>query len=56
MNEAIFEVVKKIHLQKEEILTAFIAKYGCSPEECEQVVQHNSDGTVTWSVRKKEPA
>ena len=37
---------------KEEILRAFIAKYGYQPDEVEQVVENTPTGTI-WSVRKK---
>ena len=41
-----------IHDQRDDILTAFIAKYGLEPNEIEQVVT-TEDNCVVWSVRKK---
>ncbi len=41
-----------IHDQRDDILTAFIAKYGLEPNEIEQVVTME-DNCVVWSVRKK---
>jgi hypothetical protein len=29
------ELLRQIYEQREEILTAFVAKYGCGPDECE---------------------
>ena len=46
------ETMEKISAQREEILTAFIAKYGCEPNEVEQVTEFRCDSTV-WFVRKK---
>ena len=42
-----------IHDQRDDILTAFIAKYGLEPNEIEQVVTME-DNFVVWSVRKKK--
>jgi|SRR6185312_1875692 len=39
--------------QREEILTAFIAKYGCQPDEMEQVELRHKDGGIIWCVRKR---
>lgn len=38
---------------REEILRAFVAKYGCGPDEIEQVTRSTPDGTI-WSVRRKQ--
>lgn len=38
--------------QREEILSAFIAKYGLEPNEIEQVEQQNENETI-WFVRKR---
>ncbi len=38
--------------QREEILAAFIAKYGLEPDEVEQVSMATNEGEV-WFVRKK---
>lgn len=54
--EEIQNIVKKQLLevlsQREEIIIAFIAKYGCNPEEIEQVEQRTKNGTI-WFLRKK---
>jgi hypothetical protein len=42
------ELLRQISEQREEILTAFVAKYGCGPDECEQVVQRSPDGEKYW--------
>jgi len=43
------EIIK----QREEILTAFIAKYNLEPEEIEQVINNKNIKEIVWSVRKK---
>ena len=49
------EKLEGIKEQREEIVKAFIAQHGCSPDECEQVVENTT--TVTkWYVRKKAGA
>ena len=40
-----------IMAQREEILRAFIARHGCKPEECEQVIQETDTG-MRYSVRR----
>jgi hypothetical protein len=53
------DAVKRVHLeiinQREEILRAFIAKYGFDPDEVEQVVDMNDYDKliIRWYVRKK---
>ncbi len=42
----------EIQQQREEILRAFIAKYGWQPDEVEQVQEYRLDG-VRWYVRKR---
>ncbi len=42
----------EIAQQREEILRAFIAKYGWQPDEIEQVQEYRLDG-VHWYVRKR---
>lgn len=44
---------KLIMLEREEILTAFIAKYGCEPDEIEQVEEPTEFG-MKWYVRMKQ--
>ena len=49
------EILKKwdgVLEQREEILSAFIAKYELQPEEVEQVVE-NATGSITWFVRER---
>ena len=38
---------------KEEILTAFFAKYGFEPERAVMVEQKRKDGSWAWHVRRK---
>lgn len=40
--------------QREEILTAFIAKYGFEPDECVQVEFKQPEGGFGWCVRKRK--
>jgi len=42
--------------QREEILKAFIAKYGIEPDKIVQVSRRLPNGTVNWSVREKTDA
>lgn len=48
-NEVIRQL-RGIYEQREEILRAFIAKYGCGPDEVEQVSQPS---TGRWWVQMK---
>ena len=49
------EKVRAVTAQREEILTAFVAKYGFEPDECEQVWERDPwDGTERYYVRKRE--
>ena len=60
LEEDIQKTIKKIQIeiveQREEILTAFLAKWGMNPEDCEQVVDFSDyqNGTIRWSVRRKK--
>lgn len=47
-------LLARIMEQREEILCAFVAKYGCQPDEAEQVQGTLPDGAPCWSVRKRE--
>ena len=38
---------------KDEILTAFFAKYGFEPERAVMVEQKRKDGSWAWHVRRK---
>ena len=45
----LFEVMQN----REEILTAFIAKYGCEPDQVEQIMEKDSQDKLHWYVKKK---
>ncbi len=47
-------VLDGIHSQREEILRAFIAKYGCEPDEVVQVENTTPTGTRWWVERRKK--
>ena len=55
IQEFVDKIMMDIGLHREEIIEAFIAKYGYQPDEIEQVVDMSrfSEGIITWSVRKK---
>lgn len=38
--------------QREEILEAFVAKYGFNPDEAVQIEQQMSDGSIRWRVER----
>lgn len=42
----------EIGAQREEILTAFVAKYGFQPDECQQIVRPDN----SWLVVRIDPA
>ncbi len=48
--DKMIEHVQEVMEQREEILRAFVAKYGFDPDECEQVNQGNH-----WSVVRIDP-
>lgn len=51
--EKIFrDKMDEVSTQREEILTAFVAKHGMNPEEIEQVEFKDKDGFPIWRVRK----
>jgi hypothetical protein len=50
----IHHILEKIYEQREEIITAFLAKYGLDPAECEQIIETGRDGETIWHVRKRE--
>jgi hypothetical protein len=39
--------------QREEILAAFVAKYGFQPDEAVQIEQRQADGSVTWRIERQ---
>ena len=45
--------VATILAQREEILSAFIAKHGFDPESAIQVEQRQEDGTTTWRIEAR---
>lgn len=51
MKKYIKSITDKIYEQREEIITAFIAKYGCGPEEIVQECKHDKTGGFTWRIR-----
>jgi hypothetical protein len=52
LNEEIKNRLKEIYAQRDEILEAFIAKYGFEPDECEQVIQYTED-SIIFSIRRR---
>lgn len=52
LDEKIKKLLKDIDAQREEILEAFVAKYGFEPDECEQVLQYTED-SIIFFVRKR---
>jgi hypothetical protein len=53
--ESMARVKREIMDQREEILRAFICKYGFDPEECEQVLDMSDYDKmiIRWYVRKR---
>jgi hypothetical protein len=52
---ALDKIKLEIIEQREEIIRAFVAKYGLEPEECEQVLDFSdyANHIIHWSVKKK---
>lgn len=50
---AVKVLLDQIYSQREEIMKAFIAKYGCEPDECEQIIIGDTENVIRWFVRKK---
>lgn len=48
------EKFKMVMAQREEILTAFVAKYGMQPEEIIQVEWRKSSTQTFWFIQHKE--
>lgn len=46
------DTLTRIMGQREEILTAFVAKYGCQPERVVQIEQTDEVGNTYWYVRE----
>jgi hypothetical protein len=53
--ESINKIMREVIDQREEILRAFLAKYGANPDEVEQVLDMSdyAHGVIRWSIRKK---
>lgn len=51
--DRIWKRMKEVMAQRNEILEAFVAKYGYQPDEVEQVLQMRRDGTQVFSIQKK---
>lgn len=49
------ERYRRILNQREEILTAFVAKYGCQPEDIIQVIQTVDKDTQIFYVTQRKP-
>lgn len=54
LREAADKKVKEIRERREEILVAFIAKYGCSPEQIIEVMGKCECGADYWMVVEKK--
>lgn len=51
VSKSAYDKIHEIHAQREEVLAAFIAKYGCEPDRFVQIECRMPDGTTEWSVR-----
>ena len=47
------KAMSKVQAQREEILEAFVAKYGFDPEKVTQVLRIMPNGDTVWFVREK---
>jgi hypothetical protein len=54
INQAVLTVMQRVMEEREQILHAFVAKYGFEPDECVQVEFRTKEGQHGWCVRKKE--
>lgn len=54
VREIVDQAIDGIKAQREEILQAFIVKYGCGPDEIEQVEQHVGN-EIVWYLRLATP-
>lgn len=45
--------IHEINSQREEILAAFVAKYGFEPDRAVQVEKKMDDGTTRWFVHRR---
>jgi hypothetical protein len=51
-NARVTKIIDEVYAQREEILTAFVAKYGCGPEEAVQVFQACPEGFRFWVEKR----
>ena len=49
----VHEKVMEVYAQREEVLTAFVAKYGFEPDRLVQIQQTFPNGRIEWSVRRR---
>jgi len=54
ISKYVMEKYRKVMAQREEILTAFIAKFGTEPQNVVQIERKNHDGSTTWSLKIEE--
>lgn len=54
INQAALKVMQMVMEEREQILHAFVAKYGFEPDECVQVEFRTKDGQHGWCVRRRE--
>jgi hypothetical protein len=55
LSDRVNQARERIAAQREEILEAFIAKYGCGPDDLVQVEQRTEDG-CRWWVERTSPS
>jgi len=53
VEEAAKHAVESCLSQREEVLAAFISKYGFHPEDAIQVEQRQEDGTSSWRIERR---
>lgn len=53
LNQGVYERLSMIQAQREEVMEAFIAKYGFEPERFVQVEQRDISGSFSWYVRRR---
>lgn len=53
LEEIIKNRVQEIYSQREEVLEAFIAKYGFEPDRLVQCEQKNDQGLTSWFVYRR---
>lgn len=53
MERIIIQKARQLMLQREEVMEAFVAKYGFEPERFVQVSHNKADGSYEWYVRRR---